>query len=461
MAETWLRELLERAAGDGPPAGPAAAARNALRAGIRLRRRRRTQRAAAAAAVVVVLACAAAVAVTNQGGNRAATPAREARTVYVLGSRGGYDSNAVTPILTLTGQPGRPIMTGTGPAAGDEPGRLTVTPDGKTIWVSNGADTVTPISTDTRRAGKPVRVVFKAGHGTEQVLAAPDGKTVYVLDDTGAVTPISAATHRAGRPIELGHGSEYGAEMVITPDGATLYVVFFRLLGTGPSYLIPINTATNRAGTRIAVATAASAIVVTPDGATVYVIGQALLVRPDGSFAAGKYVEVTPIATATNGPGKPVLAAKGSIRAGTPVAMTPDGQAIYIPDSSTYGVIPFFTATNTPGKLIGSGSADVLGIAIAPDGRTAYVLSQREITSGFGRPACTPHGEVTPIATATNTAGKPIKVGCDPLTAAVTPDGQTIYVGYTAGTVTPIATATGRPGKTIKIEAPVAIVITP
>jgi hyaluronoglucosaminidase len=307
-------------------------------------------------------------------------------------------------------------------------------------------------------------VVFKGGYGTAQILAAPDGKTVYVLDSTGAVTPISTATHRAGRPIVLGHGSEFGAEMVITPDGATLYVVFFRLLGTGPSYVIPINAATNRAGRRIAVATAASAVVMTPDGATVYLIGQALLARQNVSFAAGKYIEVTPIATATNRPGKPVLAAKGSIRAGTPVAMTPDGQTIYIPDSSPDGVIPFFTATNTPGKLVGFGSASVQSIAITPDGRTAYVMSQPELT----RPLtsvdhilkCSPVGELTPVSTATNTAGKPIKVGCLPLTAVVTPDGQTIYVVST-GTVTPIATATGRPGKPIKIGAPAAIVITP
>jgi hypothetical protein len=86
MAETWLRDLLERAAGDGPPTSPAAAARNALWAGVRLRRRRRAQRAAAGA-VVVVVACAAAFAVTGQDGNRAATPAREAGTVYVLGDQ--------------------------------------------------------------------------------------------------------------------------------------------------------------------------------------------------------------------------------------------------------------------------------------------------------------------------------------------------------------------------------------
>jgi len=455
MAETWLRELLERATAAGPPTGPAAAAQNALRAGIRLRRRRRTQRAAAGAALVVV-ACAAAVAVTGKTANPVATPVKGTPAVYVLGS--GQSINTVTPISALTNRSGKPIVIGTGNGVGELATQMASTPGGKTIWVIDGGDTVTPVSTATHRAGKPVRVVYKHGDSTEQVLAAPDGKTLYVLDSTGAVTPISTTTHRAGRLVELGQGA--GAEMAITPDGATLYVAQFHPPGTGPSYVIPIDTATNRAGKRIRVATAATAIMVTPDGKTVYIIGQPLTARQNIQSPASQRIEVTPIATATNRPGKPVLAGKGSLGEYTPVAMTPDGQTMYIPDNTPDGVIPFSTATNTPGKLIGSGSARVNGITITPDGRTAYVISEPEGNEGGG-PACTgPPGAVTPIATATNTAGKPVKVGCIPVAAAVTPDGQTIYVASDSGTVTPIATATGRPGKPIKIEGPVAIVIT-
>ena len=50
---------------------------------------------------------------------------------------------------------------------------------------------------------------------------------------------------------------------------------------------------------------------------------------------------------------------------------------------------------------------------------------------------------VAPIRTATNTALKLIKVGCQPDSLAVTPDGRAVYtVNYTSdngpGTVTPI-----------------------
>ena len=63
-------------------------------------------------------------------------------------------------------------------------------------------------------------------------------------------------------------------------------------------------------------------------------------------------------------------------------------------------------------------------------------------------------GTVTPIRTATNTAGKEINVGRDPYDIAITPNGRTAYVTHVAtvppGIVTPIHLATGTVGKPIK-----------
>jgi YVTN family beta-propeller protein len=70
--------------------------------------------------------------------------------------------------------------------------------------------------------------------------------------------------------------------------------------------------------------------------------------------------------------------------------------------------------------------------------RTAYVVGGRDT--------------VTPIATATNTPGKPIKVGKGPWAIAITPDGKTAYVlNANSDTVTPIATATNTPGPPIPV----------
>jgi DNA-binding beta-propeller fold protein YncE len=440
---TLVRELLERATVPEPPIGPIA--QNAVRAGLRLRRRRRVQAVASGAAAAAVV-CAAALAVAGATGNRAAAPAPIPATVYVLA--GSQTIGTVTPISTATNRPGRPIVVwkGNGPGLGT---LLAATPDGKTIWVADNDDDVTPISTVTNRAEKPIRVVYERNQRTVQVLAAPDGKTVYVLDSTGAVTPISTATHKRDKPIQVEPGGNAFGEMAITPNGKTLYVALFG--GPGSSSVIPIATATNRPGKPIAIPTNATAIVIAPDGRTAYVIGHS-------PVANTERIQVTPIATATNRPGTPIIVGRGVIADDTPVVMTPDGHTIYIldryTDSSPGGVIPFSTATNTPSKLISFGTAFVEGIAIAPDGSTAYVLSVP------ARNLCTP-GDVTPLATATNTAGRPIKVGCGSSVAAFTPDGRTLYVDGQPGTVAPITTATGRVGRPINVEAPQEILIVP
>ena len=70
---------------------------------------------------------------------------------------------------------------------------------------------------------------------------------------------------------------------------------------------------------------------------------------------------------------------------------------------------------------------------------------------------------VTPIQTATNTAGTPVTVGPGPVAIAITPDGKTAYVlNSHSGTVTPIQTATNTAGTPITVGTyPWAIVITP
>jgi YVTN family beta-propeller protein len=137
--------------------------------------------------------------------------------------------------------------------------------------------------------------------------------------------------------------------------------------------------------------------------------------------------------------------------------------------STVMYVIAFATATNRPGRVFSFDALSVDGMAITPNGRTLYVATQptgtKKLFSVPGDPnaySClSPRGEVTPIATATNTAARPIKVGCRPLSIAVTPDGKTIYVGASSNTVTPIDTATDRPGTPINVLQPEAITIAP
>jgi DNA-binding beta-propeller fold protein YncE len=52
-----------------------------------------------------------------------------------------------------------------------------------------------------------------------------------------------------------------------------------------------------------------------------------------------------------------------------------------------------------------------VAIAVTPDGRTAYVVNF----------VATGNGTVTPITTATNTPGKPIKAGTGPRNLVIVP----------------------------------------
>src|SRR5260370_35715317 len=95
---------------------------------------------------------------------------------------------------------------------------------------------------------------------------------------------------------------------------------------------------------------------------------------------------------------------------------------------------------------LGLAGAGPVGVAAArasepapPGPVTAYVVNSNGDT-------------VTPIKTATNTAGPAIAVQIAPWFIVITPDGKTAYVANTySGTVTPIRTATGKAGPPIPV----------
>ena len=149
---------------------------------------------------------------------------------------------------------------------------------------------------------------------------------------------------------------------------------------------------------------------------------------------------------------------------------------------------PIDTATNTPGTPIPVGTTP-FGIAITPDGTTAYVTNDNDLT-------------VTAITIANNTPGTPISVGLarrhrhhprrhnglreqlslqdgDPITIATNTPGTPIPVGTNPKaspsplrhnrlrgrqrlcTMTPITIATNTPGTPIGWADPTGIAITP
>ena len=372
------------------------AAHNALQADTRPRRRAR--RIAGSLAAVAVIAATISVASLSHRPATVAAPRPAGAIMYVAAS------NEMTPVTTATNTPGKPIKIGAIPAA------IAITPDGKTAYIADvHPGTVTPVATATNTPGRPIKI----GGFPWAIAITPDGKTAYIVDlpaygrGPSRVIPVATATNTPGRPIKISDIVGLSAAIAITPDGRTAYVVGGAHMGTT---VTPIATATNAPGKPIKIGGGfprATAIAITPDGRTAYVVS-----------ASVRRTTVTPVATATNTPGKPTnIGGIGRLTAETAIAITPDGKTAYIADGNHRTVIPISTATHTPGKPIKISGTPV-AIAITPDGRTAYIATAAYIA---GSCAGCSVGTVIPVATATNTPGKPIKIGRIPKAIAITP----------------------------------------
>jgi DNA-binding beta-propeller fold protein YncE len=374
MDETSLRARLELAVSDEPPLGPLVI--DSLSAGRRLRRRRRATAAASLSAAAVVVA--------------GVVPA------VVLG--GGHEARQPRP--TVTGQTG----------------------EAGTAYIATSGNTVVPVSLATNTAGTPIQVPTTFGGPFDPDSAAsPNGRTVYQIGMAATrtsvalvVTPIDTAANTAGPRITLKHVGEPDG-IAVAPDGKTAYVCTY-------GGIIPINTLTDTQGTVIGRGGLLHAMTFAPNGKTLYVL--------DGTGG------VTEIRTATN-----TVVAHITVpghRGLRDIAITPNGKTAYVATGTDGGpdanvVVPIDLATNKALAPITIAPAGATGLSfvMAPDGRTAYVLSSRA---------------VTPINTVTNQAepyySLPESDG-NSYYMLITPNGKTLYVLTPRGVV-PIRTATGK-----------------
>lgn len=370
-------------------------AQNSLRAGLRLRRRRRVR---AAAGTVAVVAAAAVIPAGTGAVGRLFGPAGRPATpvVYVLVQHGqsGSGTGTVIPISTATGKPGKPIT------VGPNPDFIAITPDGRTAYVASAG------------TSDMCQIEIECSH--------PSPATV---------TPIRTATNTAGKPIHVA-----ADQIAITPDGKTAYAL-------NENTVIPISTATNTPGKPFTDVYQPSQMAITPDGKTAYIT------HPIN--------QITPVDTATNAEGKPIHVVRGPGF----IAFTPDSKTAYVasdgnPPAVAPAVTPISTAGDRPGAPIPIGVSGRAGasyaqiqIAVTPGGKTVYLddVVYRSDT-------------VLPISTATNTAGKRIRIGAAPAISwlspqcymVFTPGGKTAYVAA-LHSVVPVSTSTNRPGRPIQV----------
>ena len=178
---------------------------------------------------------------------------------------------------------------------------------------------------------------------------------------------------------------------------------------------------------------------IAPDGRTAYLVGT-------GSHNMTTVdLTKTPIALG------PAIALYGDP---TSIAIAPDGRKAYIAEP-TFGEVIVVDLTGTAPALARTivVGHKPHGIAFTPDGTRALVANFAD-------------GTVTPIDTATDTAGAPFAVGVNPDQIAITPDGSRAYVTDNgANAVYPIALPALTVGAPITVgegkEHPLGIAITP
>jgi DNA-binding beta-propeller fold protein YncE len=291
------------------------------------------------------------------------------KTLYVFSLSPYTPGNTVIPISTATGKIGKPITWQPGAGWGAS---MLITPNGKTLYIASTLGTVTPISTATNKAGKPITFGSQAENGAVYMAITPNGKTLYAFDSgpyqlVTTVTPISTATNTVGKPIKVG---QWPTAIVVSPNGTTVYVASTGSGPTGcmirspqcgpgpqalptsvPATVTPISTATNRPGQAITLGPAAYGLTmaITPNGRTVYV---------------GDSKAMIPIGTATGKAGNPI---KLGWEAGA-MAITANSTTIYCLSATNTGlgvVIPIRIPAGTVLKAINVGKWPA-AIAIAP-----------------------------------------------------------------------------------------------
>jgi DNA-binding beta-propeller fold protein YncE len=231
---------------------------------------------------------------------------------------------------------------------------------------------------------------------------AADGRTVYVANPGGdTITPISTATDEPGQPIIVGRSP--GA-MAVTPDGRTVLV----LTSAG---VTPVDAATNRASKPVAIP-GAYALAVAPGGGTAYVLA---MPNPDSQQGF-----VFPVHIRTSTAGTRIEVGLSPVQ----IAFTPDGTMAYVANYASESITPIRLADGRAGPPTAAGKTPTR-LAVSPDGTTVYALDSNIFGGvGPGMSLKTPPfgpGQVIPIRVATNSAGKPVKVGRFPIAIAIAP----------------------------------------
>jgi YVTN family beta-propeller protein len=314
--------------------------------------------------------------------------------------------------------------------AGSRPVGAAITPDGKYVYVVNaGSNNVSVIDSATNKitatvaVGQQDNTLFALING-EGVAITPDGKYAYVSNSGNFANPgntvsvIATASNTVVATVRVGTTP---TGIAITPDGMHAYVAN----EAGNDIVSVIDTASN---------TVTATIPHSEFCTSIYCFPNWVAIAPDGKHA---YVEN--IGNGNHGSGVVVIDTASNAAVGqfgtnggcctSSIAITPDGKHAYVPFGNTYGgtmgvVFVYDTATGTElgslpvGRFPGPDDFIVYaltsGVAIAPDGKHAYVTSTTVINANNVIP-----GYFSVIDTASNTVTANFAISNQPNAVAI------------------------------------------
>lgn len=222
----------------------------------------------------------------------------------------------------------------------DSFGGLAVTPNGKTLYATDG-NSGNVLAIDAT-SGNFIATI-PAGDSTA-IIVSPDGTTAYAASlFPSQISVINTATNTVTTTILTGTNSFPGlAQIALTPDGSFLYVPLH-----GPNTVAVIATATNTVVATVPVGASPSGVAISPNGSLAYVANTGG--NSVSAIAVSTNSVVATIPTSTFGPQF--------------LAFTPDSAFVDVTDQNG-AVDVISTATNTIVASISA--AGPLGIAVAP-----------------------------------------------------------------------------------------------
>jgi DNA-binding beta-propeller fold protein YncE len=287
-------------------------------------------------------------------------------------------------------------------------------------------------------------------------VVSPNGRTLYVPSGTNSITPVATATRKAAPRIRIsGPGSV--AAIAITPDSRTLFAAMFVDTSTEPGLpLARVDLRTGRETGQVDVPGGAGDFVMSRDGKTLYVVSTfRFIVDRNNNVTSEVHSALYAVNAVTGRIERQLPVVPGLLDDQVTMVLSPDGDTLYLanaPNSGQNTVTSLSLRTGQPGSTVDLDNRPT-ALAITPDGRTLYVT-----TSGMeGDDGQVGPNSVTAIDIASSRVRASLTWRAQPVYLTMAPNGETVWVVSIPGaeettadnTVTPVNVATGQPGPSL------------